>query len=136
MAEQFYTRRKRISGINIVPLIDVMTVLIFFFLMSMKFDEIKELGITPPAADSATQTQQETRLVVAVNAKGEFFVNAKPVPAIELAAALASAAEAQKTKTVVLVADEESAVRNAVFVVNLAQKCGLAVKILTRNENE
>ena len=49
-------RRKRITGINIVPLIDVMTALIFFFLMSMKFDDLRQLGITPPQSDSAAET--------------------------------------------------------------------------------
>lgn len=132
MAEQFYTRRKRISFINIVPLIDVMTVLIFFFLMSMKFDEIRQLGITPPTAESAAQKQSEAKLVVAVNAAGEFFLNSEKVASENLALALGSAAEKQKSKNIILVADEETATKYTVFIVDQAQKHGLSVQLLTK----
>lgn len=136
MAEPIYTRRRRISGINIVPLIDVMTVLIFFFLMSMKFDDIAQLGITPPSAESAAKQRTETRLVVAVDRDGSFFVNSQNVPAENLAAALKSAAEQQKTQSLVLVADEDAATKYTVFIVDQAQKNGLHVQLLTRNDHE
>lgn len=136
MAEAIYTRRRRISGINIVPLIDVMTVLIFFFLMSMKFDDIAQLGITPPSAESAAKTKTETRLVVAVDRDGSFFVNSQLVPAENLAAALKAAADERKTQSLVLVADEEAATKYTVFIVDQAQKNGLYVQLLTRSNDE
>lgn len=136
MAESFYTRRRRISGINIVPLIDVMTVLIFFFLMSMKFDDAAQLGITPPNAESAAKTQAETRLVVAVNRDGTFFVNSEKIPAEKLSARLGEVAARQSVKSLVLIADENVATKHTVFVVDQAQKNGLNVQLLTRSEHE
>lgn len=136
MAESFYTRRRRISGINIVPLIDVMTVLIFFFLMSMKFDDAAQLGITPPNAESAAKTQAETRLVVAVNRAGTLFINSEEVSADKFAARLGEVAARQNTKSLVLIADENVATKHTVFVVDQAQKNGLNVQLLTRNEHE
>lgn len=136
MPESIYTRRRRISGINIVPLIDVMTVLIFFFLMSMKFDDIAQLGITPPSAESAAKERTETRLVVAVNRDGAFFVNSQIVPAENLADALKNAAEKQKTQSLVLVADEEVATKHTVFIIDQARKNGLHVQLLTRSNYE
>lgn len=136
MAENFYTRRRRISGINIVPLIDVMTVLIFFFLMSMKFDDVAQLGITPPNAETAAKTQAETRLVVAVNRTGTLFINSEEVSADKFAARLGEIAARQNTKSLVLIADENVATKHTVFVVDQAQKNGLNVQLLTRNEHE
>lgn len=136
MAEVFYARRRRISGINIVPLIDVMTVLIFFFLMSMKFDDVARLGITPPSADSAAKGRTETRLVAAVTGSGEFFINSEPVPAAEFADALAARAKRLGVASLVLVADEDAATKHTVFVVDQAQKHGLQVQLLTRSPNE
>ena len=129
MAEVFYARRRRISGINIVPLIDVMTVLIFFFLMSMKFDDVAQLGITPPSADSAAKGRTET-------GSGEFFINSEPVPAGEFADALAARAKRLGVASLVLVADEDAATKYTVFVVDQAQKHGLQVQLLTRNPDE
>lgn len=136
MAESFYTRRRRISGINIVPLIDVMTVLIFFFLMSMKFDDVAQLGITPPSAESAAKTRAETRLVVAVNRDGTLFVNSEEIPAENLSARLGEIAAQQDIKSLVLIADEDVATKYTVFVVDQAQKNGLTVQLLTRNDYE
>lgn len=136
MPEPIYTRRRRISGINIVPLIDVMTVLIFFFLMSMKFDDIAQLGITPPSAESAAKKQTETRLVVAVNRAGEFFVNSQSVSAEKLADALNAAAKERNARSLVLIADEDVATKYTVFIVDQAQKNGLYVQLLTRNDYE
>lgn len=136
MPQPIYTRRRRISGINIVPLIDVMTVLIFFFLMSMKFDDIAQLGITPPSAESAAKNRTETRLVVAVDRDGAFFLNSKNVPAENLADALKTAAVRLKTQSVVLVVDEDTATKYTVFIVDQAQKNGLHVQLLTRNDHE
>lgn len=131
-----HIQRRRISSINIVPLIDVMTVLIFFFLMSMKFDDIRQLAITPPNAETASQTKAETRLVVAVNNQGEFFVNSKPVPASALADKLGELSREQNTGALVLVADELAATKYTVFVVDQAQKHGLAVQLLIQEKEQ
>lgn len=126
-------RRKRITGINIVPLIDVMTALIFFFLMTMKFDDLRQLGITPPQSDSAAESEGAVpRLVVAVNRNGEFFVNSERVPAEELADRLARIAGGQKLSDAVIIADEDAAMKFAIHAVDEARRNGLEIRLLTR----
>ncbi len=126
-------RRKRITGINIVPLIDVMTALIFFFLMSMKFDDLRQLGITPPHSDSAAENDGEApKLVIAVNKNGEFFVNAERVPAEELSDRLERIAGGRKISDAVIVADEDTAMKYAVRAVDEARRRGLEIRLLAR----
>lgn len=126
-------RRKRITGINIVPLIDVMTALIFFFLMSMKFDDLRQLGITPPNSDSAAESEGEApKLVIAVNKNGEFFVNAERVPAEELADRLERVAGGRGLRDAVIVADEDAAMKYAVRAVDEARRRGLEIRLLAR----
>ncbi len=130
-------RRKRITGINIVPLSDVMTALIFFLLMSMKFDDLRQLGITPPQSDSSAETGgAPPQLVVAVNRNGEFFVNAEPVPAAELADRLGRIAGGRKISDAVIVADEDAAMKYAVFAVDEARRNGLEIRLMTRPSGE
>ncbi len=126
-------RRKRITGINIVPLIDVMTALIFFFLMSMKFDDLRQLGITPPHSDSAAESAGEApKLVIAVNKNGEFFVNAERIPAEELSDRLERIAGGQKISDVVIIADEDAAMKYAIRAVDEARRQGLEIRLLAR----
>jgi len=130
-------RRKRITGINIVPLIDVMTVLIFFFLMSMKFDDLRQLRITPPHSDSATETDgQAPRLVIAVNKNGDFFVNSERVPAEELSDRLSRIAGGQNIPDAVIIADEDAAMKYAIFAVDEARKHHLEIRLLSRPNGE
>lgn len=44
-----HRKRRRRAEINIVPLVDVLTSLIFFFLLTMQFKEIYAVDITPPS---------------------------------------------------------------------------------------
>lgn len=126
-------RRKRITGINIVPLIDVMTALIFFFLMSMKFDDLRQLGITPPQSDSASESGGDApRLVIAVSRDGEFFVNAERVPAEELSDRLSRIAGGQKLSDAVVIADEDAAMKFAIRAVDEARRNGLEIRLLAR----
>lgn len=130
-------RRKRITGINIVPLIDVMTVLIFFFLMSMKFDDLRQLGITPPQSDSASESEgAPPRLVVAVTKNGEFFVNSESVPAEELADRLERISGGLNLSDAVIISDEDAAMKYAVFAVDEARRLGLTVRLLARPNGE
>ena len=49
----YIKRRQRKLYVNIVPLVDVLTVLLFFFIVTMQFKEIKVLNITMPEIKTA-----------------------------------------------------------------------------------
>ena len=46
------TRPDRSFGVNIVPLVDVLIVLIFFFLITMQFRDHQRVEITPPKMEA------------------------------------------------------------------------------------
>ncbi len=50
-------RRRRKAEINIVPLVDVLVVLIFFFLVSMQFRNLTLLNLTLPKIETAGKEQ-------------------------------------------------------------------------------
>ncbi len=73
-------RRRRSTAINIVPLIDVLVVLLFFFLMTMQFREPRALDVTPPPMLSAGQGSAVERLVVEIAADGRLAIDGVPFP--------------------------------------------------------
>jgi biopolymer transport protein ExbD len=127
-----YRRRKRRTEINIVPLVDVMTVLIFFFLMSMRFDSLQALSITPPTADSAGRERSAGNAVAAVTRDGKFYLNSREVSREALVQHLENEGKKLPGSYVLIVADEQALTRDTVFIVDQANKAGLAPRLQTR----
>jgi biopolymer transport protein ExbD len=127
--------RKRRTDINIVPLIDVMTVLIFFFLMTMRFDETQTLAITPPTAESAGRefSKNPGELVVAVTKAGVFHINGKQVDKTELERRLAEVGKISQGSTILVVADEQTLTKDTIYIVDQANKVNLVPRLITRS---
>ena len=81
-------RRRRRPTINIVPLVDVLTVLLFFFLVTMQFKLVSTLNITVPKIETAGKNEIEEQIVIAVSPKGEFYLNDRAVEKDVLATAM------------------------------------------------
>ena len=61
--------------INLVPLIDVILVLIIFFVITTTFDARSVLKLELPRADGEANAAQSNALSVLVNADGRYFVD-------------------------------------------------------------
>ena len=105
-SDLIYRRRKR-PTINIVPLVDVLTVLLFFFLVTMQFKQVSTLNITVPKIETAGENKLEERIVIALSPEGEFYLNDREVEKAVLAEAMKLAGELTPNMPVLLIADEE-----------------------------
>ena len=117
-----YTRKRKRPEINIVPLIDVLTTLIFFFLITMQFKDAHTLGITPPKADTAGPTQTRDIVRVQVTKEGQFFINQTPVGKSELPGVLAELARIDHTRPLLIEIDEKSQVKQLALITDEARK--------------
>ena len=129
-----YRPRNRKTQINIVPLIDVMTVLIFFFLMTMRFDELMTLDVSPPSAESATPDYPSGTgtVVVAVSKRGAFFYNKQEITKEELARRLADLGKKLPGHYIFVVADGQTFTQDALYAVDQANKVGLRPRLVTQ----
>ena len=59
--------RRRRTDINVVPLIDVMVVLVFFLLISGRLEQSRTMAIVPPTASAGSEGTPATTLVVGVD---------------------------------------------------------------------
>ena len=100
-------RRRRRPTINIVPLVDVLTVLLFFFLVTMQFKQVSTLNITMPKIETAGENEIEERIVIAVSPEGEFYLNDRVVEKAMLEATVKLAGDLTPEIPVLLIADEE-----------------------------
>ena len=126
-------KRRKKTEINIVPLIDVLIVLIFFFLMSMQFKNMDVLNITPPKMETAGKDKETVQLMVGIDTEGKYFIDSKPVTEDELIAAFDAAAALPEPPSVLVMADEDAPIKTLAFVMDQSRKAKLPkVRMQTR----
>src|SRR5690606_9514684 len=68
-------RAEDVPELNLVPLIDVILVLIIFFVVTTTFDTRSMLKLELPRADARAAEPEENTLSVLVNADGRYFID-------------------------------------------------------------
>lgn len=127
------SRKKRRAEINIVPLVDVLMVLIFFFLMTMQFRDQRVLNLELPEIETAGSSEARGDLRLIVDREGNFLLNEQPVDADQLRAALRVAGEADPDRKVLLAAHEETPLRIVTQVMDWSRQANLnAIRIQSR----
>jgi biopolymer transport protein ExbD len=114
------------QGMNLTPLIDVVFLLLIFFLVATRFDqEEKELSIRIPDVYKARPISAGPQeLVVNINANGEYIVLGKTIDERELRTMIGSLTTKNPAdmSTVQVRTDMETKVRFAMAVVGMCEE--------------
>lgn len=126
-------RRRRKAEINIVPLVDVLVVLIFFFLVSMQFRNLNLLNLSLPKVETAGQEKVTDSLQIAVDLDGQYYLNGNPVTEEDLVEAVERTASLGTDVPVLILADEGSLLGKVTFLMDTCRKAGLeTIRLQTR----
>ncbi len=118
-------RRRRKAEINIVPLVDVLVVLIFFFLVSMQFRNLTLLNLTLPKIETAGKEQPTDSLQLGVDTEGTYYLNGNPVSEEVLVENIQEVARLSPDTAVLIMADENSLLHKVTFLMDTCRKAGL-----------
>lgn len=114
-------RKKRaIAQINIVPMVDVLTVLIFFFLLTMQFKDIYAVDITPPTMKSATNESVRMPNVLLVAKDGKYILNDKQIQLASLKSEFEKIAKSENP-TVIVYADTQTQLHFVTDAIDIAR---------------
>ena len=117
------TRRK--PKIDIVPLVDVLMVLIIFFLVTMQFKDLRALNVKLPKIETAGSNVIRNELIISIKNRGETFINGNEANPEELEKLLKESSQLQKRPLVLVVADENVPLKFVTEVVDLCRKNNL-----------
>lgn len=115
--------------LNLTPLIDVVFLLLIFFMVSTTFEKQAKLKIELPEASAQAGVAEAQELVIAISQKGVFFVNnnelvnAKPQ---SLQNALQKIAEDARDMPVIIKADANVAHKHVVMAMDVLGNMGFA----------
>ena len=119
------SKSRKKPRIDVVPLIDVLMVLIIFFLVTMQFRDLRALNIKLPRIDTAGSNLMSNELVVSISQEGDFFINSKKVEFEKLAQVLKATSLLPQKPVILVVADENVSLRHVTQVVDLCRKNSL-----------
>lgn len=126
-------RRRSKANINIIPLMDVLTILIFFFLVSMQFKEMTTLNLTLPKIESAGRNDFPDRILIGVDEEGRIFLENQQVPMAELQAVLSRLSEISNDIPVLLKAHNTTPLQTVTEVMDACRLNGLSkIRIQSR----
>ncbi len=115
--------------INLTPLIDVVFLLLIFFMVSTTFDRHARLKVElPEASAKKEQQQQDEPLVLSIDADGNYFINDRQVvnTALDtLKTALQKSVGDRKDVSLVLRADAKTPHQAVVRAMDAASQLGL-----------
>lgn len=132
---QFRTKRKRKVLINITSLIDVLFLLLIFFMVSSTFMEQPGIKLELPHAQSAEVVEQKDYTLF-VDKEKKMFLNDKPVNLDQLEARIKEALPNMKDGALVLKADEEVSHGAVVKIMDAVKRSGVKKLVIGTRLNK
>ncbi len=113
--------------LNLTPLIDVVFLLLIFFMVSTTFEKQAKLKIELPEASANPVTSQSEDLVISISQKGVFFVNNNELVNAQsqtLTKALQNIAKDARDMPVIIRADANVAHKHVVMAMDVLGNMG------------
>ena len=118
---------------NLTPLIDIVFLLLVFFLLTAHFVKDQSLYIDLPTADSASDMKEGEALEILINSSGVILIENKSVHQNNLTESLQKILATRANKKVILRGEKNSRLDLTVKVMDAARKAGAAsLDIVTR----
>lgn len=117
----YIKRRQRKLYVNIVPLVDVLIVLLFFFIVTMQFKQFKVLNITMPEIETAGINQIDEQILIAIDESGGLFYNGVSVSNQQLNEALIVTSKMKANLSILIMADEATELKVITEVMDLCR---------------
>lgn len=125
-----YPQSRTVSGLNLMPLMDVMMLLLIFFLLASVFARPTLEVDLPEATHSRSEPAHNQQLTISLDREGSIFVNRAPIPLEELPKRITQALMHDSDTPVVVRADKECDFAHFVAVMDAAQGAGATQLII------
>jgi biopolymer transport protein ExbD len=119
--------RREDPDVNITPLIDVVFLLLIFFMVSTTFSKQSEISINLPKATDQLQQMEEDRIEIAIDGEGQFYINDRRVVNVQLATlmkAIKEVAGEGKNPQLIIRADSQTPHQSVITAMDAVRQLG------------
>ena len=132
---RFKDKPRRKPTINLTSLIDVLFLLLTFFLVTTTFIEQSALKVELPSMQNADRVQQERRFILNVSSDGQMVYNGEIVGASDLKALLAeSSRDVDASGGLILRADQGLPYGDVMGIMDLIKGSGVRRFVMATEE--
>ena len=120
-------RRREDPDVNLTPLIDVVFLLLIFFMVSTTFTQESEISIELPQASGESSKEEKRHIEISIDAQGRYFVNQQQLINTQLATlkrAMQQQAGTVKAPKLILSADRRTPHEAVVKAMDAARQLG------------
>ena len=110
--------------INMTPMLDVVFIMLIFFIVTASFVKESGIEVNRPEADTATR-QEKANIIIGINALGEIWINRRQVEESAVRANIERLYAENPKGSVVIQADEKTQTKKLVVVMDAARKAGI-----------
>ena len=124
----FRTSEKDESEINLTPLIDVVFLLLIFFMVSTTFERESEINITLPEASEEVTEAKPDAINIAVDSQGNVYINDAALVNSKIDTikeALFDKLGHRNDAPIIITADSQTNYQNVIKVMDAARQLGL-----------
>jgi biopolymer transport protein ExbD len=120
-----YQRRRKRPEMNLLALIDVLVMLIFFAFVTMQFRSAATLNITLPRVETAGKNEFKGTVTIGIDKDGVISFNGRTTTETELLDLLREVRNIDRDIPVLIRADETTPLKTLAFVMDSCRKSGL-----------
>ena len=120
-----YQRRRKRPEMNLLALIDVLVMLIFFAFVTMQFRSAATLNITLPRVETAGKNEFKGTVTIGIDKDGVISFNGRTTNVTELLDLLREVRNIDRDIPVLIRADETTPLKTLAFVMDSCRKSGL-----------
>ncbi|HVZ65253.1 MAG TPA: biopolymer transporter ExbD [Lacunisphaera sp.] len=125
MSGGLYQKHRRRPELNLVPLIDVLVMLIFFAFVTMQFKSATTMNLTLPKVETAGKSELKESLTISIAKDGKIDVDGRPATMETLESLVHQIGRISKDITVVIRSDENTPLRFVTEAMDACRKQGL-----------
>jgi biopolymer transport protein ExbD len=118
------TRTSQTAKLSIAPLLDMIFILLIFFVVSTTFSKLPGVNIQRPEA-SAPDRLPTTNTLIGITPDGNFYINKQRYTESSLKSYLLNAFRNNPELTVLIMADRQSAIKFTITAMDICKQVGI-----------
>lgn len=136
---KFRRQRTEDEGVNITPLIDVVFILLLFFMVSTSFTKESHLAVVLPQATGEPSVESKSQIEIVVSEQGRYSLNGQSLVNTEIETLKSAFTKISQGKTdmpIMITADAKAPHQAVVSVMDAAGQLGFVKLSITTRQPE